>query len=261
MGYNFSMNCQLVENDEELINTILKSTNLCEIDCTTAYRKYLTCLIPSTSHLEHGEYLKFVYAILGNSKYKLYQERFFTSLRDEFGDETIIGTIVIFLSKGGKETKIELLIKHYNSNAAMIDLEHFIKNIIKVNTIHCLNAFQDCIDKGNFQLLNNIYSDYRLEYLCKWIMNNYDEINNKSNNKERMTKSYEEIVRSSLKSYNSYSYNDHTNLFKDFNYKSNENILKEFFEIVYEELEGEFIRNWLYEDFLKEKPKIRVPCE
>lgn len=249
MGIN--MNCQLVENDEELINNILKSFNLTEIDCTTAYKKYLTCLNSSSLRLNNEDYVRFVNAILGNSKYKEYQERYLISLREEFKDETIVGTMVVILSKGNKETKIGLLIDHYHLNSRQVDLKHFIKDIIKVNSIHCLNSFKDCIDKGNYHLFNNVYSEQRLDYLCRWIMNNYNEINTKYNSKNKESSNIEETnsIINNISSLNKIKSND------------DNQVLKEFFESIYDQLDGEFIRNWLYEDFLKEKPKIKVPCD
>ena len=101
-------------------------------------------------------------------------------------------------------------------------------NLIDANTTFCINAYENS-NEGNKQL-SEVYSEKRKKKLCEYIMMNsnlvekkYDE-NSKVENKEKK-------------------------------------MIKEILELNFCLLKGEFIRNWINEEYEKEKPKEETnPC-
>ena len=99
------------------------------------------------------------------------------------------------------------------------EITDFISDIIKVFTIYCIELFHDKLDRDNADKLIEVYNSVRIKRLSEFILNNYYQVKTK-------------YMNQSIK---------------------DEKIVHEFFELSLEQLNGDYMRNWLYDDYLKNK--------
>ena len=297
MGNN--LQCHMGESVEEIFNQIYKAIPLDEIEVFELYQKYLTCITTPQSHnvllsqLQQPQNqntnqlsstsnlnpLKSSFASLtsanaqtdqqqqqqpstnrlsfltldyfnfntmlnlliykDSNKCKAIHQLYFDNLRKMENNVAIIGTMFIYLSKGVKEEKIELLTNLYTQCFNSIHKEVFnayVKGIINANTSVGVYSFGSALGNEGVKKMNDIFSEKRRRNLNDYIMNNYGSVYYKYYKKDDVNVEYG----------------------VDGN---NAKIVKEFFELVYSMLEGEYIRNWLSEEYEKDKPKMEDnPC-
>ena len=270
------LTCQKVECEEEILQRILSTMILPEIDCKIAYTEFLKC-IDKDKNLNYFKFQNFIKVIIGNNIYKLAQKEFFDNLFRN-GDKSIrvIGSIIIFLAKGTKTSKIELLKMHFTNYYQGLNdnsIKEFVQDIIDANTDNCIVSFKNNLSIDLVRNMCDIYQKKRKRKLENFILNNYDGIKTKyynlKNNNEIILEEegYDEDNllnntladleenKKNLKHGKVITIEKEEDIFKsEEETMKNEKVLKEFFELTFSQLSGEFIRNWLYDEYLKDKP-------
>lgn len=270
------LTCQKVECEEEILQRILSTMILPEIDCKIAYTEFLKC-IDKDKNLNYFKFQNFIKVIIGNNIYKLAQKEFFDNLFRN-GDKSIrvIGSIIIFLAKGTKTSKIELLKIHFTNYYQGLNdnsIKEFVQDIIDANTDNCIVSFKNNLSIDLVRNMCDIYQKKRKRKLENFILNNYDGIKTKyynlKNNNEIILEEegYDEDNllnntladleenKKNLKHGKVITIEKEEDIFKsEEETMKNEKVLKEFFELTFSQLSGEFIRNWLYDEYLKDKP-------
>ena len=270
------LTCQKVECEEEILQRILSTMILPEIDCKIAYTEFLKC-IDKDKNLNYFKFQNFIKVIIGNNIYKLAQKEFFDNLFRN-GDKSIrvIGSIIIFLAKGTKTSKIELLKIHFTNYYQGLNdnsIKEFVQDIIDANTDNCIVSFKNNLSIDLVRNMCDIYQKKRKRKLENFILNNYDGIKTKyynlKNNNEIILEEegYDEDnllnntladleeKKKNLKHGKVITIEKEEDIFKsEEETMKNEKVLKEFFELTFSQLSGEFIRNWLYDEYLKDKP-------
>lgn len=230
MGNN--LQCHIGESEEEIIERIFSSIPFNDIQVQKVYSQYKDCLIINEEgkeiELDYFKYSTMINKIINkeNNKCKLIHLDYFDMLRKIDQSILCIGAILIYISKGTKEEKISLLNDHYANYSGDYTKEgilSFIKKIIKANTDICVNASDN--GKESSKKMKEVYDDYRKTKLANYIMLNYDLLISKKNQgKETLNKT----------------------------------LTNELFELIFPLLKGEFIRNWLSEEYEKDKPKVET---
>lgn len=270
------LTCQKVECEEEILQRILSTMILPEIDCKIAYAEFLKC-IDKDKNLNYFKFQNFIKVVIGNNIYKIAQKEFFDNLFRN-GDKSIkvIGSIIIFFAKGSKTSKIELLKIHFTNYYQGLNdnsIKEFVQDIIDANTDNCIVSFKNNLSIDLVRNMCDIYQKKRKRKLENFILNNYDNIKTKyyylkSNNEIILEEEgYDEdnLLNNSLADMEENKKNlkhgkvvtieKEEDIFKsEEEYMKNEKVLKEFFELTFSQLSGEFIRNWLYDEYLKDKP-------
>lgn len=270
------LTCQKVECEEEILQRILSTMILPEIDCKIAYTEFLKC-IDKDKNLNYFKFQNFIKVIIGNNIYKLAQKEFFDNLFRN-GDKSIrvIGSIIIFFAKGTKTSKIELLKIHFTNYYQGLNdnsIKEFVQDIIDANTDNCIVSFKNNLSIDLVRNMCDIYQKKRKRKLENFILNNYDGIKTKyynlKNNNEIILEEegYDkdnllnntladlEENKKNLKHGKVITIEKEEDIFKsEEETMKNEKVLKEFFELTFSQLSGEFIRNWLYDEYLKDKP-------
>lgn len=247
------LTCQKVECEEEILQRILSTMFLTEIDCNIAYTEFIKC-INKDGTLHYFKYQNYLHVIIGNNIYKAAQKEFFENLfRNSSKAVRVIGTIIIFLSKGNKGTKIDLLKTHFNKYYQGLNdntIKEFVQDIINANTDNCIVSFKNNLSIELIRNMCDIYQKKRKRKLENYILDSYDDIKSKYYN----TKKTNEISLEN-KELTSSLLIDNDSLFKSEEQTiAEEKVLKEFFELSFSQLNGEFIRNWLYDEYIKDKP-------
>jgi hypothetical protein len=252
---------------------------LTEINCKLAYIEFLKC-INKDNTIHYFKFQTFLKLIIGNNIYKLAQKEFFNNLfRNSATSIRVIGTIIIFLSKGSKSDKIELLKTHFNSYYNGLNdnsIKEFVMDIIDANTDNCIVSFKSNLSVDLVKNMCDVYQHKRKRKLEDLILGNYDGVKMKYFNIK--TNEIDLCQGDELKLNNSLIDDDDNNINNNSNINDNDvgiknekamnddlfinedcsvksdKMLKEFFELSYSQLNGEFIRSWLYDEYLKDKP-------
>lgn len=237
MGNN--LKCHMGESEEEIIERVFTLIPFNEVDVNQLYKDFISCITTSEgtkeSELDYFKYTTMINKIINNesNSCKLVHLDYFDNLRKIDNCILIIGAILIYLSKGVKEEKVEILTNHYikyNGSIKKENIESFVMKIIQANTDLCINAYENN-NEGN-KKLSEVYDENRKKKLCDYIMMNYDSVQKKYSQEVNITE--ENIERK---------------------------MTKEVFELIFSLLKGEFIRNWLSEEYEKDKPKGESnPC-
>ena len=271
------LTCQKLECEDEILQRILSTMFLTEINCKLAYIEFLKC-INKDNTIHYFKFQTFLKLIIGNNIYKLAQKEFFNNLfRNSATSIRVIGTIIIFLSKGSKSDKIELLKTHFNSYYNGLNdnsIKEFVMDIIDANTDNCIVSFKSNLSVDLVKNMCDVYQHKRKRKLEDLILGNYDGVkmkyfNIKTNEIDLCQGGDELKLNNSLIDdddnnnsnlndndvgiKNEKTMNDDLFINEDCSVKSDK-MLKEFFELSYSQLNGEFIRSWLYDEYLKDKP-------
>ena len=266
------LTCQKLECEDEILQRILSTMFLTEINCKLAYIEFLKC-INKDNTIHYFKFQTFLKLIIGNNIYKLAQKEFFNNLfRNSATSIRVIGTIIIFLSKGSKSDKIELLKTHFNSYYNGLNdnsIKEFVMDIIDANTDNCIVSFKSNLSVELVKNMCDVYQHKRKRKLEDLILGNYDGVKMKyfniKTNEIDLCQGDELKLNNSLIDEddnindndvvikNEKAMNDDLFINEDCSVKSDK-MLKEFFELSYSQLNGEFIRSWLYDEYLKDKP-------
>ena len=272
-----------IETEEEMIGRIMTSLALKEIDSVSAYENFLKCIV--NRELDFFSFQNYLNSIVGDNKYSKIQKTYFDNLRKleggNYENMKKIGIMIISLSKGYNTVKTNLLISHFNyfylnqlfsnemdtikeeidSNRLIFSLRLFVSDVIECNTQHCLTTCREFMQYDGFKNVSNIWNIKRKRKLICNILQNIENIEMKFlKNKEELEK-YQYSSGDAFKSYKSMNMTEDSE-------GENENrevkplyvnaiydiiITNEFIELTYPQLNGEYIRNYLYDEYMKER--------
>jgi hypothetical protein len=275
--------CEKIETEEEMIGRIMTSLALKEIDSVSAYENFLKCIV--NRELDFFSFQNYLNSIVGDNKYSKIQKTYFDNLRKleggNYENMKKIGIMIISLSKGYNTVKTNLLISHFNyfylnqlfsnemdtikeeidSNRLIFSLRLFVSDVIECNTQHCLTTCREFMQYDGFKNVSNIWNIKRKRKLICNILQNIENIEMKFlKNKEELEK-YQYSSGDAFKSYKSMNMTEDSE-------GENENrevkplyvnaiydiiITNEFIELTYPQLNGEYIRNYLYDEYMKER--------
>jgi hypothetical protein len=292
MGADCS-SCQKVESEEETFMRIFSSLNLVEIETKSAYAEFTRCIHKEDGYLDFFLFKNFLNKIVGENNYKTAQICYFENLRKmDSKKQNIkkIGSLIIFLTKGTKYQKEELLFEHYMKYYTLIDektVKEFIADLIEVNTDNCINSFRENLDYETVKTMTDVYKKIRKRQLLYHIYANFErvrikyfhrspnintkisKVSDKLNNsfdmdnvnihdlgmiEEDQTIKFKDDI---FEAYERYSKNQcdplHQFVLDSKKLNQEEKIVKEFIELAFNHLIGEYMRNWLYEAYMREK--------
>lgn len=275
--------CEKIETEEEMIGRIMTSLALKEIDSVSAYENFLKCIV--NRELDFFSFQNYLNSIVGDNKYSKIQKTYFDNLRKleggNYENMKKIGIMIISLSKGYNTVKTNLLISHFNyfylnqlfsneidtikeeidSNRLIFSLRLFVSDVIECNTQHCLTTCREFMQYDGFKNVSNIWNIKRKRKLLCNILQNIENIEMKFlKNKEELEK-YQYSSGDAFKSYKSMNMTEESE-------DENENrevkplyvnaiydiiITNEFIELTYPQLNGEYIRNYVYDEYMKER--------
>jgi hypothetical protein len=226
--------CAKMQDEEETINNIFSQMTLAEIDIAVAYEEYLKCM--KDGKLDYFIFPGYITSITGYNTYQELQSNFLENLRKDKNANMKIGCLVIYHSKGTPLDKIKILQKHFKT-FYVGDFEEttkaYIRDIIEINTDHCYETFSKKIGDENMKTLSKIWTENRKKKLMKFIHQNYES----TKFKYQKRGSKEDILDIDL---------------PPINHSTQQLVVEEFIDLTYMQLTGEYIREWLYGDFMKE---------
>ncbi len=271
--------CHKIECEEETVSRILSTMHLSEIETKSAYIEFSKCINKDEGYLDFFLFGGYLSKVSGNNNYKNAQISFFDNLRKlDSRQQNIkrIGSIIIYLSKGTKYQKIDLLYDHYMKYYTKFDektIKEFISDIIDTNTDNCMQSFRENLGYEVVKNMSEIYKSIRKRQLLFHIYNNFQKIKIKYFHHPNFMKT--ERLNNSIDIDNTVGIelnperDDITETYERYNKNQcdqichysidvkkltdEEKVVKEFIELAFNYMSGEYIRNWLYEDYLKEK--------
>jgi hypothetical protein len=244
--------CQKLQSEEEIITRIFDSLLLKEIPVQQSYDEFQVCVVKD--ELDFFKYFNFVDKVIGSSSYKELQKLFFENLWKESENKLQkIGTLIIILSKGLDKEKLEFLVKHFEncyftkndnlkSKGVEIAIKIFLEDLIYINTSLCYLTFNGHVGNENMKNHPYIWNEKRKEKLLYSIYQNFESVKHK----------YQKRKTNELNNLNTRGSSDSIGLDYD------SITLKEFFELIETQLDGDFIREWLQDDYMKEKCGDRI---
>jgi hypothetical protein len=275
--------CEKLETEEEMIGRIMTSLALKEIDSVSAYENFLKCIV--NKELNYFSFQNYLNSIVGDNKYSKIQKTYFEILSKleggNYENMKKIGIMIISLSKGYNAVKTNLLISHFNyfylnqlfsndmetvkedidSNRLIFSLRLFVSDVIECNTQHCLTTCREFMQYDGFKNVSNIWNIKRKRKLLINILQNLENIEMKFiKNREELDK-HQYSSGDAFKSYKSMNMSDESEgdsenreikpLYVNAIYDII--IINEFIELTYPQLNGEYIRNYLYDEYMKER--------
>jgi hypothetical protein len=248
--------CQKFLSEEESITSIFSNLLLKDIPVEQCYEEFQQCIIKD--ELDFFKYTTFVSKIIGSNSYQDLQKIYFENLWKEKENRIHkLGTLIILIAKGSDSEKVELLLRHFNtfyftnrninkSKAMENAVKSFLHDFIYINTTLCYSSFRIHIGSDNMKHYADIWNEKRKDKLMYTMYQNYESVRHKYHRK----KLSDEYVSGNLRTSASINTEEATN---------NDNIvLKEFLDLVDTQLDGDFIREWLHEDYMREKAGDRI---
>jgi hypothetical protein len=226
--------CAKMQDEEETINNIFSQMTLAEIDSSVAYEEFVKCI--KDGKLDFFLFPSYISSITGYNNYQELQNNFLENLRKDNNAIRKIGSLVIYHSKGSPLDKVKILRKHFKTfyQGELEDMTKiYISDIIELNTDHCYETFSKKIGDENMKTLSKIWTAKRKSKLINFIHQNYES----TKFKYLKRGSKDDILDVDLP-----PLNEITNL----------TVIDEFIDLTYMQLTGEYIREWLYQDFMKE---------
>ena len=282
---------QKIESEEEAIGRIIQCLHLSTLDTLVVYDDFLKCL--TSNNLDSQKFDIFLQNIIGKNNFSDLQKDYFKILAIIKTSKNIqmIGTMIILLSKGSDGVKVNLLTKHFikyflgeraiieecfiGSKLLHSNLGKLVTYIIDCNTDQCLLAFRQYIGSEVTRNVSAIWKTKRKKKLLYSILNHLDDIKKKFKRDLTVKEKYGEDEFLNLS-----DILDHFSYKKDYDEEEEENavedevfetptpggkfhsfnesiyekgIVKEFLELAYPQLNGEYIRNYLYDEYMKER--------
>lgn len=266
--------CQKIESEHEVIMRILSKMSLCDIETKSVYEEFIKCLNREDGYLDYFLYKTFLYKIVGDNNYRNVQLKFFENLWKIEGkgkNSKVIGIMIVLLSKGLATTKVETLFQHYSTFYLIYDektVKEFIYDVIDANTDHCINTFRDNFGQEISEQMKRIYTKERKKKLMKEIYSNYECVYVKYYHKS--PENFKNNKLNSSFDYGNMDLNliDGELLPKEGNFlpqlqdkklsavrkiSDNEKIIREFFQLAFNHLSGNYMRSWLEEEYYKDR--------
>lgn len=246
--------CQLGESEEEIIERACYLIPFKEYDCYEVYNELKKAIIEnerpqdkaSKNNIKHiqknsisfnpEKIHKYLEEVINkeNNPLKEIHMKYFESILTMENSVLIMSTILILISKGERDSKAKFLSELYQKSNKLIDkdcFKYYIKDIIQANTTNCVEAFKELLDRNkNVYKLEIIYNETRKQKLCDYIMSNYNI-------------TYNGIYKDIPISDSIVVEDDKSSSFFD-----------KLFDLIVPSIKGDFIRNWLSEEFEKDFP-------
>lgn len=244
------MHCRDTEIGDEMIDNMMKEIPLKDVPVSESYERFISCLKEEKNeydlesfYLDYPKLCEFLFPIVSgdSNKHKMEQMEFFDNVRKIDQGNEVLGFLIILLSNGGKLSQIKywcLLYEKFHKHLERSPLWKIIHGLVQSLSELALVSFGISLPSKENNKLSQVYSISRQKELTDYIMINYDSLYEKKFGNR--TPVPEEIKMSK---------ND------------NKNFLNRFFELIYSNLNGNYIRNWLSDEYLKEKPKLINPCD
>ena len=207
--------CKRIEDDE--ISKILNAMLIKNYQVNIIYNNLIAGI--KENKIDHTYYTNFICNLINPIDYRDDHVDYFENINiseDELSCVKRIGIIIIFQSSGPYSDKILFLEKHINKYYTIQNVKEFIYDCVFINTIYCINNFKT-ISPDNLKIYKNIFNLERIELFVEHI--------------------YQRFINLKKEFYN--------------NQTKKHNIILDFLKEVYFDLQGETIRNNLYEDFIK----------
>ena len=215
--------CIKGETEEELISRIIQSMRINEINVYTAYEDFINCIVDHK--LDENSYKLFILKMIGNDRYQNAQKDFFNNIyiyyKKDDKNIKVIGSLICFLAKGSITEKVEVLFNHLKLfyNDLVSGVNDLIVEMVQVNTKLFEVTLKTYIGQEGVRNLKELWNDERIENLTN---SYYSDLQSYINRK--VADNYDEL-------------------------------LKKYLEIKFNDLQGETIRNTIYEHYMKERTK------
>ena len=222
--------CKRTDLDEEIITHIFNNTLISNTDIKTVYNDFLQCLKieDDQEKINKSDFDNFMLNVVNPIKMKEAQSEYFYTLIElnSLGTDGIkrIGLMLIFTADGSFSDKINILENHLNTyyGSSEKNLKEFINDLIELQTDCCLVAFKKHMESSWESSMSAIWKKHRKQKLIIKIMHIYNEA--QSSHKE----------------------------------ESNLTLMNRFLSRIYNNLSGENIRAYLYEEYMLENNKISL---
>jgi hypothetical protein len=223
MGNQQQCFCIKGETEEEIISRIIQSMRINEISINTVYEDFSNCI--SNNELVEESLRLFILKMIGNDRYQNAQKDFFTHIYLHYKKDNrnvrVIGSFICFLGKGSVSEKVDVLYKHLKKYYTDLEqaVNEIIYDIIYVNTKIFELTLRGYIGPEGESNLNELWKEGRILNLSNYFRNDFQ-----SYKQEKVNENKDDVV-------------------------------KKYLEIKFEELQGENIRNVMYEQFMKDRVK------
>jgi hypothetical protein len=237
MGGNLACLCRRTDSEEEYISKIFNSMNLRNLEINEIYFEFLNCMIEDKIEIEKDLYNNFLCKIVNPRDYREAQVDYFENLLEINGNKINgikrIGALIIMLSNGSYSDKISYLEKHIYKYYGKSDrnVKEFISDLVEMNTDICLVSFKKYIDPELYKSVAIIWKKQRKQKLINKIFTIYEEL--KLNEQKEFNGKYSST-----------------------NVKEMKSLLNIFLNTSYNNLTGESIRAFLYEEYINENNKF-----
>jgi hypothetical protein len=235
--------CQKLSSEDETITEIFANLLLRYIPVNQSYAEFQQCMV--NDELDYFKYFNYTNKIIGTNSYKDIQKAFFENLWKEIHKVQKIGLLVVLLSKSSENDKVDYILKHFDYYLKETNMSKeravklLINDTIYMSTTLSYSTFSCHVGNDNMKNYNQIWNDKRKEKLMYTIYQNYESVK------------YKYHQRKIVKDVNSFSSRGTSIDFEAL-------ILREFFELIETQLDGDFIREWLHDDFMKEKADNKI---
>ncbi|MCQ2815779.1 MAG: hypothetical protein MJ252_00785 [archaeon] len=254
------LKCQFGESEQEIIERIFSSLPFNKVDLGRLTYDLNETIIesdrlssyssqPSTGPIKHipkitmsfntdkiNSYLE-KYVNVDENKCNKIHMTYFNNVLHMKNNVLILSTILVSLCRGDKDEKVKYLSELYEKGNLLIDKDLFkfyLYDIIKANSVLCVNSCRNFLGEKSSKLMDEIYSEYRRKKLCDFILSNY-------------TIAFNEVFRPKEVSLTDSVVIDDTNIKK---------FISALFDLIFPSLKGDFIRNWLSEEYERDKPSF-----
>lgn len=248
------MHCRDTEIGDEMLDNMIKEIPLKDVPLKESFESYKSSLNwgnndygKKTVYLDYSKFSEFLNPLIvkSSNKYQNEQIMYFDDVRNLENGTEILGQLIILLSNGNKEEQIDYSCELYNTFHDTLEessLHNTILGIVRSFSDVALESFASLLPNKEYIKLKQIYVPNKQRALADYIMSNYRFIAEKKN--KGKTPVGEDSKKSNKKE-------------KD----EDKALLKRFFELIYSHLNGSYIKNWLNDEYLKEKPKLINPCD
>ena len=299
MGTKLTYICPNLNNEQETIESILTTTKLSESSLEENLLKLIKCVKNIESKnisVDYSSYIlqnlnnyknlnknfsismfnDFLNTILINNQFFQAQQLYFNKLLEK-NDLTqtcfrAIANFIIFYSKTSFKERVDILYHHvigaYGTNEDA--LVTFLSDIISLNTDDCLSAFAPFFKKSELKNLYYIWSSERKERLLRRMLKNYKKSTNLGRTRSKTINSTHELQQISEEQKEIISKTRKSQIIDDINkvkediklsdFNDNETKLYIFFSTSINDLFGEHIRLWLFEDYCQERNIEKSNC-
>lgn len=221
MGNQQQCFCIKGETEEEIISRIIQSMRINEININTVYEDFSNCV--SGNEIVDNSFKLFILKMTGNDRYQNAQKDFFTNIflhyKKDHRNVKVIGSFICFLGKGSVSEKVDALFKHLKKYYSDLDLaiNELVYDMIYVNTRLIELTLRGYIGPDGESNLRDLWKDSRINNLTNYFRNDFSAYKQEKKRDQ------------------------------------NDDLIKKYIEIKFEELQGENIRNVMYEQYMKER--------